>query len=227
MDGHIGEAVFLGRVLFVWAILYLTFFARSERKAVHGILFAAGAIAAVVATIMMLNGWASWSSEQTFIPFGTVVWAWIAIAAIPLLVAAFHGHKGLVPIVLAIGYAIALPWCRHVWRETVAYGANGVNHYTVTHSDPNLAAHAPVALFAVFLCAWGVRLASRALVNYAMVAFAAAVTWFYFSDVFSKVGRSLGLIGLGVLFLAGAGRLRVTRRRLMAQMTAAPAVEAE
>jgi len=227
MEGHIGDASFLGRVLFVWAILYLTFFVRSERKAVQGILFAAGAIAAVVATVIMFDGWRSWGPGQTFIPFGTQVWAWIAIAAIPLIVAAFHGHKGLVPIALAIGYAVALPWSNRVWTETVAYGANGVNHYTYTHSEPNLAAHALVALFAVFLCAWGVRLASRALVNYAMVAFAAAVAWFYFSDMFSKMGRSLGLIGLGVLFLAGGWALEVTRRRLLTRMAAVPSPHQE
>ena len=60
-----------------------------------------------------------------------------------------------------------------------------------------------VAAFAVFIIAWGVRQASRALVNLGIVYFAIAVTWFYFSNIFDKVGRSLGLIGLGILFLAG------------------------
>ena len=46
-------------------------------------------------------------SDQTFIPFSTRVWAWIAIAAIPLIIAAFHGHKGLVPIVVAIAFVMA------------------------------------------------------------------------------------------------------------------------
>jgi hypothetical protein len=46
-----------------------------------------------------------------------------------------------------------------------------------------------------------------ALVNLGIVGFAIAVGWFYFSDIFDKVGRSLGLIGLGVLFLAGGWAL--------------------
>ncbi len=215
MDRHIGQDVFIGRALFAWAILYLTFFVGSERRVVQGILFAAGAIAAVTGTVIMLSGWVSWSSQQTFVPFSVRVWAWIAIAALPLVIAAFHGHKGLVPIALAVAYVIALPWCIRVWTETNTVGPN---HFSFTRSEPNFAAHAVVALFAVFICAWGVRMASRALVNLGIVAFAVAVAWFYFSDIFSKVGRSLGLVGLGILFLAGGWLLEGTRRRLMAHM---------
>ena len=51
MEGHIGEDVYLGRFLFVWAILYLTFFLGSKRKIVAGILFAAAAIAATLARL--------------------------------------------------------------------------------------------------------------------------------------------------------------------------------
>jgi hypothetical protein len=44
------------------------------------------------------------------------------------------------------------------------------------------------------------------------------VGWFYFSDIFDKMGRSLGLIGLGILFLAGGWALEKTRRGLLAGM---------
>ncbi|MFZ0336978.1 MAG: DUF2157 domain-containing protein, partial [Terracidiphilus sp.] len=109
IDGHIGDSVYMGRLYFVWAILYFTFFAGSRRKAVQGILFAASVIATVTGIVFMLSSWVSFSSDQSFIPFGTRVWAWGAIAAVPLLIAAFHGHKGLVPIAVAIGFVIALP----------------------------------------------------------------------------------------------------------------------
>ncbi len=58
----------------------------------------------------------------------------------------------------------------------------------------------------------------RALVNLGIVGFAVAVAWFYFSDIFDKVGRSLGLIGLGILFLAGGWALEKMRRRILAGM---------
>jgi hypothetical protein len=91
-------------------------------------------------------------------------------------------------------------------------------HNTYTYNVPNLLAHALVAAFAVFIIWWGVRLASKALVNLGIVGFAVAVGWFYFSDIFDKVGRSLGLIGLGVLFLAGGWALEKTRRGLITRM---------
>jgi hypothetical protein len=207
----------MGRLLFLWAILYLTFFAHSRRRAVQGILFAASVIGAVTGIVFMLGSWNSWG-DQTFIPFGTRVWAWIAIAAVPLLIAAFHGHKGLVPIAVAIGFAEALPWCCSTWTETMNWG-NGGNH-VLTGIRPNLAARLLVAAFAVFLCWWGVRLLSRALVNLGILGFAAAVLWFYFSDIYSDRYRSLGLIGIGVLFIAGGWALETMRRRILARMGA-------
>jgi uncharacterized membrane protein len=215
MEGHIGDSVYMGRLFFVWAILYLTFFANSQRKVVRGVLFAASAIAAVTGIVFMLDAWASWS-DLTFLPFGTRVWAWIAIAAIPLIIAAFHGHKGLVPIVVAIGFAEALPWCYRRW--IVSYNYVGAGSGTYTRTSPNLLAHALVAAFAVFLCWWGVRLLSRALVNLGIVSFAAAVLWFYFSDIYGELDRALGLIGLGVLFLAGGWALEKMRRRILKRM---------
>ncbi len=219
VGGHIGADVYLGRALFVWAVLYLTFFLGSRRKILQGILFAFGAIAAVMGLLLTLDGWVSWSSAQTFVPFSARVWAWIVIAALPLMIAAFHGHKGLVPPALAVAMAIALPWCLRT--VTIVDGHSTMTPQTFREQEPTLAAYALVALFAVFLCGWGVRMASKALVNLGIVGFAIAVAWFYFGNIFDKVGRSLGLIGLGVLFLAGGWALEKMRRRLMARMDAA------
>jgi hypothetical protein len=218
-DNYIGDGVYMGRLCFVWGILYLTFFLGSRRKAVQGILFAAGAIAAVVGIYEMLSNWVSFSANQSFIPFGTRVWAWVAIAAVPLVVAAFHGHKGLIPIAAAIAFSEALPWCYSTWTETYTASDGGKQILTGTH--PNLAAHALVAAFAVILCWCGVRMASRALVNLGIAGFAAAVVWFYFSDIYSDKYRAVGLIGLGVLFLAGGWVLEMTRRRIVTGMNSA------
>jgi uncharacterized membrane protein len=218
-DGHIGDDVYAGRFLFVWAILYFTFFTGSRRKAVQGILFGAAAIGAVWGTAYMLESWTCWSGNQTFVPFSTRVWCWVAIAAVPLAIAAFHGHKGLIPPTVAVAFSVALPWCYRSWTETERW-VNEPAH-VVTRTDPNLAAHALVAAFAVFLCWWGVRLGSKMLVNVGIVGFAVAVGWFYFSDIFDMMGRSLGLIGLGILFLAGGWALENMRRRILKRMGAA------
>jgi hypothetical protein len=223
-DGHIGTGVYIGRVLITWSALYLTFFVGSRRRVTAGILFAVGALSAVNGIVLMLSSWTSWSAEQTPVSLGVRVWAWTAIAGLPLIVAAFHGHKGLAPIGVTVAFSIALPWCYRTWTESYS-SPEGVSR-TFVRTAPNFAAHALVAAFAVFLCWWGVRLASRALVNLGIAGFAAAVAWFYFSDIFSEVSRALGLIGLGILFLGGGWALEKMRRRILARMAAAPAAAA-
>jgi uncharacterized membrane protein len=214
-NDHIGDNVFEGRFLFLWAVLYITFFIASRRRAVQGILFAAACVALLYGTAFMSWGWNSWPNELA-VPFGVSVLLWTAIAVLPLLIAAFHGHKGLIPIAAAIVYSIALPWCYRPYTDHF-------RNETISGYRPNLLAYALLAAFAVFLCWWGVRLASRALVNLGVVGFAATVGWFYSSDIMSEVNRSLGLIGLGVLFFAGGWALEKMRRRMLARMASAGA----
>jgi len=213
-EGHIGQEVYLGRFLIVWAVLYLTFFLGSKHKIVHGVLFAAAAIASLVGTVYALEGWRSWG-QQSYLPFGTRMWGWVDIAALPLCIAFIRLRKSLIPVAVAIIFSIPLPWCQRIWTEYYNFGDN---HGSYVRNEPNLAAHALVAAFCIFLIWWGVRQASKALVNLGMVGFAIAVFWFYYSDIFDKVGRSLGLIGLGILFLAGGWALEKMRRGLMARM---------
>jgi uncharacterized membrane protein len=108
-----------------------------------------------------------------------------------------------------------LPWCIRTWTEYYNYGDV---HSSYARNEPNLAAHAVVVAFCVFIIWWGVRQTSKALVNLGIVGFAIAVGWFYFSDIFDKLDRSLGLIGLGILFLAGGWALEKMRRNLVAGM---------
>jgi uncharacterized membrane protein len=211
-EGHSGQDVYIGRFMFVWAVLYLTFFLGSKRKIVHGILFAVAAVFSVVGTYGLLRGWSPFG-YQTFLPLGLQTWGWVDIAVIPLLFALFKFRKSVIPVTAAICFSIALPWCQHNWMD---HYENGGDSYL--HQEPNLATHALVAAFCVFIIWWGVRHASQALVNLGIVSFAITVIWFYFSNIFDKLDRSLGLIGLGILFLAGGWALEKTRRKLVGGM---------
>jgi uncharacterized membrane protein len=71
------------------------------------------------------------------------------------------------------------------------------------------------------LVAWGMYERRGERVNLGMAAFAITILCFYFSSVMDKLGRSVSLIGLGVLFLAGGWALEKLRRKLVAQMRAA------
>jgi uncharacterized membrane protein len=215
-EGHIGATVYIGRFLIVWATLYLTLFLGSQRKILQGILFAAGAIALFSGVVtLLLSGWSSWGNE-TYLPLGLRTWGWIDIAALPLLFTLFKIRKSAIPVIIALVFSVALPWCQRIWTQSYNYGSQ--DHGSYVRSEPNLAAHAVVAAFTVFIIWWGVRVVSKSLVNLGVVGFAIAVGWFYFSDLMDKLGRSLGLIGLGILFLAGGWALERARRRLVTGM---------
>jgi uncharacterized membrane protein len=218
-ENNTGQNVYLGRFLFVWAILYLTVLLGSKREAVQGILFGVGAIAAVVGVALMLDSWRSWI-DHPFIPLHTRLWAWAIIALVPLLFSMFGFARSTVPVITAIAFSVALPWCNRVWVTHYQLGNRTASY---TGSEPNMLAHAIVAAYAIFLIWWGVRSLSSVLVNYGIVAFALSIVWFYFSDIFDKVGRSFGLIGMGILFIAGGWALEKMRRRLIAGMAAANA----
>lgn len=223
-EGRIGQNVYLGRALLMAAALYLlVYFPGWRRNAVRWILFGVSTGAAVAGIGMMARGWVSRTADQRFLSFGTAFWAWALIAAVPLVLAAFKRHKGLMATAISLVVAIALPWCHRTWIENRHYGANSG---TTTRDEPSWAAYLLVAAFAAFVCWWGARQAQKALINLGIVGFAVVVAWFYFSDVFGAMGRSLGLMGMGVLFLAGGWALEKLRRRILATMPHEPAAVA-
>ncbi len=74
------------------------------------------------------------------------------------------------------------------------------------------------ALGSVGLVFWGLHEARRERVNLGIVGFALTLLFFYFSSVMDKLGRSLGLMGLGLLFLLGGWQLERLRRNLNARI---------
>ena len=203
-----GSDVFLFRMIGVLAAVYLTAFLHSRRRVVFGILFAAAGIALVVSTVILADGW-GWSSylhDWGFVPLPLQA----ASYAILLLILAFAwlvDKRSLVPALAVAATSFALPWLHVVLTD----GSR--------RSEPSVAMYALVAALCVFLAWWGVHEASKALVNYGIGAFALTVMWFYFSDIMGKLDRSLGLIMLGALFLAGGWMLEKARRKLVASFS--------
>ena len=172
----------------------------------------------------MLEGWdaENWRSLG-FLPLHLRLWGWLIIAVFPLLIAFFRLRQSLIPVLTMLAASLLLPACRYLKTENYT----GPYAHPYTHSEPNIFAHIVVTAMAIFLGWWGVRQNSKSLVNYGIVGFAISVGWFYFTDLFDKLGRSLGLIGLGVLFLAGGWALERTRRRLISHIAGATAGEAQ
>ena len=211
-----GNDVYLGRMIAVLAGVYLTAFLHSQRRVVFGILFAIAGIALVVSTAMLAEGFRGnyygFGHDWGFVPLPLRVAAYV-ILALSLALAWLLDRRSLVPAVAITAMTFAVPWLHTVITEH-----NGLA-MTWNHSEPLAAMYALVAATCVFLAWWGVHQASKAMVNYGIAAFALTVMWFYFSDIMGNLDRSLGLIGLGVLFLAGGWALEQTRRRLVSGMT--------
>jgi uncharacterized membrane protein len=203
--------VYLWRMISVLAAVYLTAFLHSRRRVVFGILFAVAAVALAVSTGVLAEGWGYngyYRHDWGFVPL-SFRWSAYAILLLILGFAWLMDRKSVIPAAAVTGMAFALPWLHVVIHES-----SGVSHWT--RSEPMVAMYALVAAICVFLAWWGVREASKTIVNYGIAAFALTVMWFYFSSIMDKLGRSLGLIVLGVLFLAGGWMLEMARRRLVA-----------
>ena len=207
-----GCEVYCCRIIAVLAAVYLTAFLHSQRRVVMGALSAIGAVALVVATPMLTEGWHNWGEPpgQPSLPLGLRLAA-MFVMLLALAAGWVWERRSVVPVLVVAGMSFALPWLQHATPDP--YSKAPRMDYV-----PSVFAYALVAVVSVFLAWWGVRERSRALINYGVAVFAMTVFWFYFSSLMDKLGRSLGLIGLGVLFLAGGWLLERMRRRLMTQM---------
>jgi uncharacterized membrane protein len=143
-----------------------------------------------------------WSRQQP-LP-AHLAWLGYIAAYLPVLaLAAVIRKKSSVPIFVSA-----------VW----VFGLGMLSRVARPEHDPWI--YLWVALGACGLCYWGVRDHRKLFINYGTVIFALNVIAFYFSDVLDKLGRSMGLILLGVIFLAGGWVLNRLRTDLIARAAA-------
>ncbi len=102
-----------------------------------------------------------------------------------------------------------------VWMNAVAAGWVGLLGIMNGHELP---LYAWCALGSVGMVFWGLQEGRRERVNLGIAGFAITLLFFYFSSVMDKLGRSLGLMGLGLIFLLGGWQLERLRRRLNARI---------
>lgn len=189
------------------AIFYLTTPWKETNKHLRVALmwFGSFAVTPFIADVALtgdINRW--WYYRQNpLLPSSTALVGYAA-AYLPILVLAWIARrKESVPMVLSAFWVAVLgifshqPGAEnHVWLYLwTAAGAFG-------------------------LCWWGVRDNRKLLINYGTAVFAITLIAFYFSQVLDKLGRSMGLIMLGVLFLAGGWILHRLRSDLIARAAA-------
>jgi uncharacterized membrane protein len=144
-----------------------------------------------------------WGARRLTLPPHLTFVGYAAAYLPTLALAAGARKKNAVPIFVAAGWVFCLSLLSHVERP-----------------EHNPWIYLWVALGAAGLCFWGVRDNRKLFINYGTAIFALNVIAFYFSEVLDKLGRSMGLILLGAIFLAGGWVLNRLRSDLIARTAA-------
>ncbi len=123
---------------------------------------------------------------------------------------------------IAVLLPIAVAWAlrrREAWPVAMA-AVLGIAVVLLGHERPlhELLLYAIYACGSIGIVLWGLRDAERLRVNVGILCFAATLLFFYFDSLFGRLGRALGLVGVGLLLIGGGWLLERTRRRLLASM---------
>jgi uncharacterized membrane protein len=205
LDGHL----VLGQGLLLLSVTYLTATFADRGGSVRGTLAWIGGIALIpTAAMAMPEAW-YWGSP---LPLRLQVWGTGLAILLPLALALWLRGKS------AWGNLVAALWIA-VLGFIPAKGTDSESalHYIVRVIGPYIWC----GIAALALIAWGVQEGRKERINLGVLGFGVTVIVFYFSQVMDKLGRSLSLIGLGLLFLVLGWALERTRRQLVARLKGA------
>lgn len=206
-----GHHLALASGLTLLAVVYFTAPGRDRNSDLHRALMWIGGLALIPTTLYLAlqrEGW-GWAREG-LLPSGLSAAGWILALALPLALGIILCRRGawlhLVTgaWVLLLGSTTRMPkgpLLAEAWRELGPYLLCG--------------------LFSVALVWWGLNEARRERINMGIAGFGLTVLFFYFASVMDKLGRSLSLISLGLLFLFLGWGLHRTRRALLARLESA------
>jgi hypothetical protein len=202
-----GSDVMLARILAMTAVLYLGAFAQSNRKLLQTILtIAAVPTLLIVAVILGEAPWAySYHAER--LSLSATLMGWLLVL-LPLAAALIFRWRTMPLMLLALGWVLILPHTQTVQNGSEAWNRVGSGPLTFLVT----------AAFSTGVAWWGVRERSRLLVNLGAAGVGLTVLWFYFSNVFGKLQRSLALVIMGALFLLTGWAWEKVRQRLIAEI---------
>jgi uncharacterized membrane protein len=187
------------------AILYFSAPQKESNRALRAGLLWVGCLALIpfLEDVFWSGSSDSWRRQPSPLPVSLAILGYAAAYLPALAIALMVRKKASAPIFVSAAWVLVLGLLSH----------QGSPQY-------NFWLYLWVAVGACGLCWWGVRDNRKLFINYGTAIFALNVVIFYFSDVLDKLGRSLGLILLGVLFLAGGWVLNRLRSDLITRATA-------
>jgi uncharacterized membrane protein len=211
-EGYAHLSIYMARMDAVLAVVMLTCFLWSKKLGVFWTLYVVGAVGLFCSVGMLSEGWTFNGMERVPVPLSLRIACSLVILA--AVAAVWLWRVSIWPVAMGVVISYVLPWLPKdvVWKTE--YGPTPWEHV-----GPGLLMYVTVGLACVGLVYWALTVRSQAVVNFGIGGFAATVMWFYVSSLLDKLGRSLGLIGLGVLFLAGGWLLERLRRQLMTRLS--------
>lgn len=141
--------------------------------------------------------------------------------SLPQLPLSLHAMGILMAFVLPLLAAFLLRGKGAVWNLGYALWVYILSWLDGRALAQNLTAYVLCAFGAIGLVIWGLQENRRERINLGVAGFAITIMVFYFSTIMGKLGRSVSLIGFGVLFLIGGWQLEKLRRKLVARTRAA------
>jgi uncharacterized membrane protein len=211
-EGYAHSTLYSARMCAVLAVVMLTCFLRSKKPGVFWTLYVVGATSLMSSIAVLSDGWTMQWMETAMVP--VELRATCALVIVVTLAGVWWWRRSsVVPVAMVAAVSYALPW---IPKDVVLKSEYGLQPWK--HVGPGLLMYGVVVMACAGLVWWGLRMRSRAVVNFGIGGFAATVLWFYLSSLLDKLGRSLGLIGLGFVFLAGGWALERLRRRLMSEL---------
>lgn len=198
--GSVESVVAVG--LTVMSAAYLSATSRQADSSWRRALALLGAIGLVsFATDLAGQGDAYLPDEKLVaVPASLLAGGWTVALGLPMLVAVLLRGRQAWPVAVAAMLAGIVVWLdpEITWQRLVIYLVYGAG--------------------SAGLVWWGLLDRQRLRINLGVLCFVLTVLAFYFSSLFDMLGRSVGLIGMGLLCIAGGWLAERTRRRLIARI---------
>lgn len=161
-----------------------------------------------------------WNSDEPAVPTGLAVAGWIVALCAPLVLAFLLRRRDAWPVAIGAAWVVLLGQIASgIDNEYIAPGAGIDGDLAVAIDWNEIATYALCALGSILMAWWGLIEERRERINLGILGFGLTVVFFYFANLMDKLGRSLSLMVLGILFLVGGYLLERTRRSLISKLS--------
>lgn len=209
-----GGDLILTAGLWLLALVYLDARGPGHDSPARRFLVWTGGLALIPLTFFVINSREfEWNQDGPLLPAGLFATGWLFSLGAPLALAFLLRRRDSWPVAIGAAWVVLL--------GTIAAGMEG--GYDVSYDWHEIMVYALCACGSILMAWWGLMEQRRERINLAVAGFGLTVVFFYFANLMDKLGRSVSLMVLGVLFLVGGYLLERTRRGLIAKLTGRPA----